>query len=128
MLGGIYLYDYKYLLAHYDKENGTNKQLLIDHLFEVSKLAKNTGKLINLSSICELIGILHDFGKYENLYQKYIRGEYKGNVVHSSAGAKILDHIEIFVKREYEIDSILESERIRIRAWKIYKEIMQYSI
>ena len=46
-----------------------NKQLLIDHLFEVSKLAKNTGKLINLSSICELIGILHDFGKYENLYQ-----------------------------------------------------------
>jgi len=125
--GGIYLYDNKSLLAHYDKEKGI-KQLLLDHVFEVSRISKGTGRLINLQSTCELIGLLHDFGKYEDLYQKYIRDEYKGNVNHSSAGAKILDHIEIIVKSKYDINSILVSENIKIRTWNLYKEVLQYVI
>jgi len=122
------LYDNKSMLAHYDKDNGINKQLLTDHLIEVSEISKETGRLVNLQSMCEIIGMLHDFGKFEDLFQKYICGEYKGSVNHSSAGAKILDHIETIAKSRYDIDGILEAEKIKIRVWSTYKEILQYPI
>lgn len=121
--------DYKSFVAHYDdKNNNVKEQLLIDHLLEVSRRAKNTGSLVGLKSSCELIGLLHDLGKSSNIFQLYIKGEYKGRVNHSSAGAKLLENIAYKVKREYNIDELLKSEGIRVRVWNLYKEILQYPI
>ena len=94
--------DFKKLIAHYDEEDISKKQLLMDHLFSVSKRAKIIGAMIGLENVCELQGYLHDFGKSSESFQLYIGGEYKGRVNHSSAGAKMLDYIEEKVKREYE--------------------------
>lgn len=121
--------EYGVLLAHYDeKDDCVNEQLLADHLFEVSRISKDTGSLVGLKNSCELIGILHDLGKSSDMFQMYIRDEYHGKVNHSSAGAKVLDYIENKVKKEYDIESLLKSRNIKIRIWELYKEILQYPI
>lgn len=120
--------DFKKLIAHYDEEDISKKQLLMDHLFEVSKRAKCLGEMIGLGNTCELQGYLHDFGKSSEPFQLYIKGEYKGRVNHSSAGAKILDYIEEKVRREYDVDGLMKHEGIKPIVWKIYKEILQYPI
>ena len=121
--------EYSDLLAHYNKDNYTRKQFLMDHLFEVSRRSRDTGSLVKLKSSCELIGLLHDFGKSSDIFQLYIKDEYKGRVNHSSAGAKILNNIEDKVKNEYyDIDSLLDSKRVKIKVWDLYKEILQYPI
>lgn len=117
------------LLAHYEKiEDCIKEQPLLDHLFEVSRLSKDRGHLIGLKNSCELIGILHDLGKSSDIFQLYIRDEYRGKVNHSSAGAKIIEHIEAKVKEECDIESLLKSENIKKTVWSTYKEILQYPI
>ena len=120
--------EYKNLLAHYDQDNDIKKQGLVDHLFEVSKRAKDIGSLVNLKSLCELVGLLHDLGKNSDLFQLYIKGEYSGKVNHSSAGAKILEYIEEKSRNVYNIDKLLKNEKVKIRVWHLYKEILQYPI
>jgi len=120
------LIDYNSLVAHYDSE--TEGQLLIDHLLQVSKIAKSIGELIDLENMCQLIGVLHDFGKGSKEFQLYIRDQYKGRVDHSSAGAKILDFIQGEVWLEYNIDIMLKAEKVKISVWNLYKEILQYPI
>lgn len=117
------------MVAHYVKKaDSIKEQSLIDHLFEVSRIAKITGSSVGLKSSCELIGLLHDLGKSSGIFQIYIKGEYRGRVNHSSAGAKILDYIADKVKTEYDIDALLNSERIKNKIWSLYKEILQYPI
>ncbi len=114
---------YKELLAHYNEEDGkVKKQLLIDHLFEVSRLSKSIGKTVDLENTSELIGLLHDVGKAEGSFQQYLKGEYRGNVNHSSAGAKILIHICNFIINKYNIKDI------KIKMLNLYVEILQYAI
>lgn len=119
---------YKELLAHYDENDATKKQLLLFHLLEVSRISKTIGDLVGLKNSCELIGLLHDLGKSSEIFQLYIRGEYSGKVNHSSAGAKILGYIEDKVKNEYDIDYLLEHEEVNSRVLDIYKEVLQYPI
>ena len=57
--------EYRKLLAHFDVEDPKKKQFLVEHLFEVSRIAKELGSSLKLKSSCELIGLLHDFGKYK---------------------------------------------------------------
>lgn len=72
---------------------------------------------------------MHDFGKASDIFQLYIRGKYKGRVNHSSAGAKIIDHIEDKVENGYyDINNLLKSKGSKIRVWELYKEILQYPI
>lgn len=121
--------EYNKLLAHYDNGEYIRKQLLKDHLFEVSRRSRDIGKLVGLKSSCELIGLLHDFGKASDIFQLYIKGKYKGRVNHSSAGAKIIDHIEDKVENGYyDINNLLKSKGSKIRVWELYKEILQYPI
>jgi len=115
--------NYSKLLAHYDKENPLKKQFLMDHLFEVSRISKNIGSTVRLKSTCELLGILHDFGKYRHEFQIYIKGEYRGMVNHISAGARLLDYIEDKVKNKHR-DEVDTKEKVL----KLYKEILQYPI
>ena len=81
-------------------------QTLETHLFEVSELSKTFASKIKLASCGELIGLLHDLGKYSQQFQRYIGSasgnidpdadEYldakamKGKVDHSSAGAQLI--------------------------------------
>lgn len=91
-------------VAHTRKSDG-EQQTLETHLSEVSELCKTLAAKIGMSEAGELIGLLHDFGKYANDFQDYIRsatGLYdpdhddgyvdakalKGKIDHSTAGAQ----------------------------------------
>ncbi len=101
-------------IAHQRKSDKT-KQSLENHLSNVAQLAKNNaskiglsqhGKWIELSQHGELIGLLHDLGKYSQQFQDYLNSavgnidpdadEYtnakamKGKIDHSSAGAQLI--------------------------------------
>lgn len=89
--------------AHYRKSDGS-VQNLKEHLGGSSTLACAFAGKIGLSSFGELIGLLHDFGKYTDVFQAYLLSavgklnsdddEYvdaigmKGKIDHSSAGAQ----------------------------------------
>ncbi len=120
--------DYKTLLAHNDKLDVNKRQFLLTHLLEVAKKSSVMGDSVALKNSCELIGLLHDFGKSSELFQMYIKGQYSGKVNHSSAGAKVLVHISKVVKEEYGVCEILEDNGQGIRAWYLYREILQYPI
>lgn len=71
-------------------EDGSRVQLLSDHLKNTARLAGQFGKTIGLGDAASALGDLHDVGKFQETFQKYIRGEYKGRVDHSTAGALLL--------------------------------------
>ena len=97
----------KEYIAHirYDDEKKI-VQSVKDHLEHVSLITSNNASKIGLVKTGELIGLLHDFGKYSSAFQNYIgsatgvidqdEDEYidtcrmKGKVDHSTAGAKYL--------------------------------------
>ena len=80
------------------------EQSVASHLFEVAKIAKQLATKINVPEAGELIGLLHDFGKYSQSFQNYIQsgtglidpdseafvnaGALKGKIDHSTAGAQ----------------------------------------
>ena len=76
-------------IAHIS-EDGRNSQLLEDHLLNVAQLAKKFGTFIGVPDMAYSCGLAHDFGKYSDKFQKYIRGEFQGKVDHSTAGAQFL--------------------------------------
>lgn len=87
-------------------------QSLITHLLEVAEISKNLATKIKAAEAGELIGLLHDFGKYSTAFQTYIRTEtgllesdeddqssQKGKIDHSTAGAQwIWDELARFGK------------------------------
>ncbi|MGI6361759.1 MAG: CRISPR-associated endonuclease Cas3'' [Bacillota bacterium] len=64
-------------------------QSLKDHLTSVSQYAQGFAEAFGAGEAGALIGRLHDFGKYSELFQKRIRGA-KIKYPHSLEGAKIL--------------------------------------
>ncbi|MGZ8186491.1 MAG: CRISPR-associated endonuclease Cas3'', partial [Methylobacter sp.] len=84
-------------------------QTLANHLLEVSEITKQLAAKISAPEAGELIGLLHDFGKYSEQFQDYIKSgtgllnpdldyDYvdakaqKGKIDHSTAGAQWLWH------------------------------------
>ena len=51
------------------------QQLLIDHLLETSTISGQLAAKLNLGLVGELLGLMHDFGKYSRKFQKYIHDE-----------------------------------------------------
>ena len=97
----------KIYIAHHRESDG-EQQFLEEHLIGVSTLAKNFAKKIGLETQGELIGLLHDLGKYSKAFQDYLKSavglinpdedDYvdaqglKGKVDHSTAGAQAIWH------------------------------------
>jgi CRISPR-associated endonuclease/helicase Cas3 len=93
-------------IAHYRKKE-PKEQSLEDHLVGVSRLAAEFAAKIGLREQGELLGLLHDFGKYSAEFQNYLKSAVgllnqdededwvdaqskKGRVDHSSAGAQFI--------------------------------------
>ncbi len=92
-------------IAHRRESDGTT-QSLENHLLEVAKLAKSFSAKIGLETQGELIGLLHDLGKYSEEFQNYLKSAVglinqdedefvdarglKGKVDHSTAGAQLV--------------------------------------
>jgi CRISPR-associated endonuclease/helicase Cas3 len=65
---------------------------LLTHLSAVSQLAGNFSSSVNWSAEAKLAGLLHDLGKFGDLFQARLRGEESG-LDHWSAGAWVaLEH------------------------------------
>lgn len=62
----------KEYIAHVRKSDGS-EQLLYDHLTGTAEIAKNLATKIGLPLSGELIGLVHDLGKYSQAFQTYIR-------------------------------------------------------
>ena len=92
-------------IAHV-KEDSQEIQSLEAHLNGVGEIAKDLGSKLGLPKSAELIGLLHDLGKYSSEFQNYIKsatgvldqdaddyvdsGSLKGKVDHSTAGAQFI--------------------------------------
>ena len=97
-------------IAHIRKQFGVNifpkEQTLDDHLKDVSFISALNASKIGLTKAGELIGQLHDIGKYSDVFQNYIgsasglinqdEDEYvdsqglKGKIDHSTAGSQYI--------------------------------------
>ncbi len=92
-------------IAHIRASDGA-LQTLDQHLIEVSDLAGKLAEKLGIPDAGKLIGLLHDFGKYSQAFQQYIKSaqgkispdedEYvdakslKGKIDHSTAGAQYI--------------------------------------
>jgi CRISPR-associated endonuclease/helicase Cas3 len=76
------------ILAHTgNSADGSDGQLLVDHLTQVGSLAKEFAAFTPLENIAEVTGLLHDLGKFSVQFQARLRGS-KESVNHSTAGAQ----------------------------------------
>lgn len=92
-------------IAHIRNDDGVEQKLL-DHLLGVSKNAKSFAEKIGLRIHGELLGLLHDLGKYSQEFQGYIKSaaglidpdlddfvdveRKRGKIDHSTAGAQLV--------------------------------------
>jgi CRISPR-associated endonuclease/helicase Cas3 len=92
------------LIAHWRRRD-QEAQLLLTHLTETAQFAERFAAKVGLSEIGKISGLLHDFGKASEKYQRYLRsGEglinpdedayidpkaQKGKIDHSTAGAQL---------------------------------------
>lgn len=58
-------------IAHIREADG-KVQTVEEHLIGVAKLAGEYGAKIGFGEVCELMGLLHDVGKYCQDFQEYI--------------------------------------------------------
>jgi CRISPR-associated endonuclease/helicase Cas3 len=93
-------------IAHPSEQGDDQK--LDDHLLAVAILSANLAKKIGLEQSGYVIGLLHDFGKYNRSFQNYLRSavgridpdsedyidpiSHKGHIDHSTAGSQHLFH------------------------------------
>lgn len=109
----------KQYIAHVRKSDGA-KQSLLDHLTGTAELAKQFANKIGLPLSGELIGLVHDLGKYSDDFQIYIKSatgifnpdiddEYvdtkglKGKIDHSTAGGQFVAHLIAEYQRQKNI-------------------------
>ncbi len=113
-------------LAHSENEKGEDHSLSA-HLTETARLARQFAAKFGLPALGELVGLLHDLGKYSKAFQSYIKSaegmiepadddyvesaKMRGKIDHSTAGAQYI--------RENKRDSL---------CWQIAAEIMALCI
>lgn len=87
-------------IAHFREENGDVViQSVLEHNSNVAFLAEKNSSLKILSPIAWLIGMYHDAGKYQDVFQQYMKKNmegketYRGEVNHSTAGGYLLEQL-----------------------------------
>lgn len=90
--------------AHLDKVTG-KRQELYEHLQNTSTICSILAEKIGLAETGELLGLLHDLGKYSTAFQEYLQtsccktsydfnntgaSDVKGKIDHSTAGAQYI--------------------------------------
>lgn len=93
------------IIAHRDTETG-KEQLLLTHLLKTAKLAVKKARDIKLYYTAYLLGVLHDIGKADSLFQNKIKNNTSAKVNHSSAGAKFVYEIYKGMERSYKSEDI----------------------
>ena len=106
------------IIAH--KDDLDREQSLFNHLINVGNASFNLGKQLDVEYMALLVGLLHDLGKADPLFQDKIKNNKKNSVNHSSAGAKYLHQIycDMADKNEYFKGPICQS----------YAEILMFTI
>jgi len=95
----------KKYIAHIRKTDGET-QALRNHLLGVANLSKKFASKIGLGGIGEILGLVHDIGKYSKTFQDYIKSaeglinpdeddyidsrDMRGKIDHSTAGAQLI--------------------------------------
>lgn len=77
-------------IAHKMSETDNKEQSLAEHLQNVADLSAEFAQCVNMSEYAELIGLLHDIGKYSGRFQRKINGDDKIRVDHSTCGAQVV--------------------------------------
>ncbi|HAT9524534.1 TPA: CRISPR-associated helicase Cas3' [Legionella pneumophila subsp. pneumophila] len=92
------------IIAHV-RSNDKKEQTLEQHLTQVAEIAGRLASKIGMKEVGELLGLMHDFGKYSQQFQTYIQSgtgilnmdidddwvdaiALKGKIDHSTAGAQ----------------------------------------
>ncbi len=95
----------KTTVAHY-REGDNSVQTVLEHLQETALICRKFTNNIDLQNVGELLGLLHDFGKFSHQFQIYIQSatgilnstndefvdsaSLRGKIDHSTAGAQWL--------------------------------------
>lgn len=88
-----------YMYIAHIRDRDKAKQSVKEHLRETQFLAEWYGTKLNLKHVAGLAGLLHDLGKYSDVFQTYLyqavfepeRATYKrGEVDHATAGGRLL--------------------------------------
>lgn len=106
------------IIAH--KDEFGNEQLLYDHLINVARSSYRLGSEVGLKYSALLVGILHDLGKADPLFQDMIINNTKASVIHSSAGAKYINNLFISLSSKHD--------EFKRPICICYKEILMYVI
>lgn len=123
---------FKEYVKNYDPEDKQVK-LKIEHIERVSQLAKNMAEELKLSeediALAELIGLLHDIGRFEQIriYHTFID---KKSINHGEFGAKVLFEeglIRKFIETD-EFDEIIKLAIINHNKNKIEKGLTERQI
>lgn len=77
------------IYAHYNCEED-QKQSLEEHLINVAESARQSANSIGQGDILFLLGLYHDLGKADRIFQRKLTEQPKLHVDHSYAGAKYL--------------------------------------
>lgn len=72
-------------VAHLRKNDDT-VQLLKDHLLEVKELCERNGEKLGMSAVFGLAGLLHDYGKFSDDFQQYIREAVANRIIRQREG------------------------------------------
>jgi len=74
-------------IAHSKNTKGDEHDLT-DHLIKVSRIMEEFADNLKFKNIFRITGLMHDFGKYQPAFQKYLTdGGKRGSVPHASWGA-----------------------------------------
>lgn len=86
----------KPFIAHVRQSDGA-EQSLYDHLTGTAQIAKRLADKFGLSMCGELIGLVHDLGKYSQAFQQYIRDSVKAS-----------NYTQLGLDEDEEADKLLE--------------------
>ncbi len=79
----------KHFAAHTPREAGGEWHLLSEHLQATAELARERAEKFAAGDLAYLAGLLHDLGKYNPQFQKYLRDAHEGREAVSAPHAEL---------------------------------------